>query len=497
MPDNPPSTSAPRSTPDHAGGPAQERTAQPGVRSLLLAVVSAAIFFDALDLSITQIALPSIQASLRVATSTLPWVAAAYVVTYGGFLLLGGRASDLLGARRVFLAGLTVFGAASLVCGLAGSAAVLLVARAVQGAGAALTVPAAVAILATSFVDERARTRAFGVFAAAAASGFSAGLVLGGLLTSGLSWRWIFLIKVPAVALTLLAALPAIPPSRPRRRRGGYDLAGGLVVTAGAVLLTFGVTRAGSPEAPAVGVAVPLLCAVALFVTFSLIERHTRTPLLPPHLLRSRALATANAAALTVLAAPFGVAFVVTLYLQDVLHRSAWDTALALLPGSVLSALVSRYLAPRLLDRLGLRAVYAGGLTLVAAGDALLLALDGSTAVWLVVAATLVSFGLGMGLAYPAATLGGVAGAESEDRGAAAGLNNTALQIGGAIGLAVVAAAVSLGLHGATAASVGAGQAQQAATYGALAATVLPLVGATVVLVGLPRRAHRVARVRE
>jgi MFS family permease len=204
----------------------------------LLAVVSAAIFFDALDLSITQIALPSIQASLRVATSTLPWVATAYVVTYGGFLLLGGRASDLLGARRVFLTGLTVFGAASLVCGLAGSAVVLLLARAVQGVGAALTVPAAVAILAMTFVDERARTKAFGVFAAAAASGFSAGLVLGGLLTSGLSWRWIFLTKVPAVALTLLAALPAIPSSGPRRRRGGYDAAGGLVATGGAVLLT-------------------------------------------------------------------------------------------------------------------------------------------------------------------------------------------------------------------------------------------------------------------
>lgn len=470
---------------------------QPGASSLLLAVVSAAIFFDALDLSITQIALPSIQASLRVATSTLPWVAAAYVVTYGGFLLLGGRASDLLGARRVFLAGLTVFGAASLVCGLAGSAAVLLVARAVQGVGAALTVPAAVAILATSFADDRARTKAFGVFAAAAASGFSAGLVLGGLLTSGLSWRWIFLTKVPAVALTLLAALPAIPPSGPRRRRGGYDLAGGLAVTGGAVLLTYGVTRAGSPQAPTAGIAVPLLAAAALFVTFFLIERRTRTPLLPPRLLRSRTLITTDAAALTVLAAPFGVSFVVTLYLQDVLHRSAWDTALALLPGSVLSALVARYLAPRLLDRLGLRWVYAGGLTLVAAGDALLLALDGSTAVWLVVAATLVSFGLGMGVAYPAATLGGVASAESEDRGAAAGLNNTALQIGGAVGLAVVAAAVSLGLHGAPAASVGAGQAHHAAGYGALAATVLPLVGATVVLVGFPRRARQVARMRE
>jgi MFS family permease len=492
MTDNAPTASVPR-----AGAAAGGRSVPPAAGGLLLAVVSAAIFFDALDLSITQIALPAIQASLRVATSTLPWVAAAYVVTYGGFLLLGGRASDLLGARWIFLAGLTVFGAASLACGLAGSAAVLLVARAVQGVGAALTVPAAVAILATAFVDRRARTRAFGVFAAAAASGFSAGLVLGGLLTSGLSWRWIFLAKVPAVALTLLAALPAIPSSGSRRRRGGYDLAGGLVITSGAVLLTYGVTRAGIPRAPTAGIAVPLSAGVALLATFFLIERHTRAPLLPARLLRSRTLATADAAALTVLAAPFGVSFVVTLYLQDVLQRSAWATALTLLPGSVLCVLVSRYLAPVLLDRLGLRAVYAGGLSLVGAGDALLLALASSTAVWVVLAATLVSFGLGMGLAYPAATLGGVAGAEADDRGAAAGLSNTALQIGGAIGLAVVAAAVSLGLHGGTAASVGAGQAERAARYGALAATVLPLVGAAVVLVGLPRRGQQDAQARE
>lgn len=455
---------------------------------LLLAVVSAAIFFDALDLSITQIALPSIQASLDVSTSTLPWVAAAYVVTYGGFLLLGGRASDLLGARSVFLTGLAVFGAASLACGLSSSTGLLITARAVQGVGAALTVPAAIAVLATAFVDEQARTRAFGIFAAAAASGFTAGLVLGGLLTSGLSWRWIFLAKVPAVALALLAAVRAVPPAARSNGHGSYDLAGASLATAGAVLLIYGVTHAGSAGATAVGIAVPIIAAVVLLAAFVLIERHTVAPLLPLRLLRLRTVAATDAAALTVLAAPFGVSFVVTLYLQDVMHRSPWYTAMTLAPGSTLSVLVARYLAPALMNRHGLRTVYTGGLVIVAVGDAVLLALDSSNSGWVVVTATLIGFGLGMGLAYPAATLGGIHGVSPQDEGAAAGLNNTALQLGGAIGLAAVAATVSLGLHGRPAAEAAAETARLAARSGAVVATVLPLVGAAIVLVGLPGR---------
>jgi MFS family permease len=453
---------------------------------LVLAVASATIFFDALDLSITQIAVPSIQAGLQVPTSTLPWIAAAYVVTYGGFLLLGGRASDLLGARPVLLTGLGVFGAASLACGLATDTAVLVGARAVQGVGAALTVPAAVAILATTFVDDRARTKAFGIFSAAAASGFTAGLVLGGVLTSGLSWRWIFLAKVPAVALTLLAAARAVPRS-PLRRAGGYDLTGGVTVTAAAVLLTFGVTRAGSPDTTVPGVGVPIAIAFVLFGVFFAVERRASEPLLPKQLL-TRGVVAADIAATTVLAAPFGVSYIVTLYLQDVLHRTPWQTALTLVPGSVLCVVVSRYLAPSLIDRLGLRAVYAGGLVTVAAGDALLLALRASNATWLVTTATVVSFGIGMGLAYPAATIGGVHAVAADDRGAAAGLNNSALQIGGAIGLALVGTAVSIGLGGAAPGDAGVDAAQRAVWLGGLAATVLPLVGAAVVALGLSGR---------
>jgi MFS family permease len=466
---------------------------EPAAR-LLLAVICASIFFDALDLSITQIALPQIQAGLHVPTSSLPWIATAYVVTYGGFLLLGGRSGDLLGARPVFLTGLTVFAIASLSCGLAGGSTVLIAARAVQGIGAALTVPTAVALLATAFSEGPARNRAFATFTAAAASGFTGGLVLGGLITTGLSWRWIFLAKVPVVALALLAAIravPATPVSRRREtahaagRRGDYDLAGAVTATAGAVLLIYGVTQAGNPAAESAGIAMPLAGAVVMLSAFALIERRSRKPLLPLRLLRLRTPVATDTAALTVLAAPFGVSFVVTLYLQDVLHRSPWQTALTLVPGSVLSALIGRYAAPRALNRFGLRPVYTAALLVVTAGNALLIAVDAPRATWLVVTATLVSLGLGMGLAYPAATVGGVQQVDPADHGTAAGLNNTALQVGGGLGLAAVATAVTAGLHGGTAAAVPPATSLHAVRLGALVVTLLPLAGAAIAALGL------------
>jgi EmrB/QacA subfamily drug resistance transporter len=454
---------------------------------LLLAVVCAAIFFDALDLSITQIALPSIQAGLDLDARTLPWVATGYVTSYGGFLLLGGRAADLLGARRIFLVGLAVFGAASLCCGLAPSAGTLIVARAVQGVGAALTVPAAISLLATTFPAGPTRTRAFAYYAAAASTGFAAGLVFGGLITTGLSWRWIFLAKVPLVLAVLLLAGRAAPdtPTRPGPR--AYDVTGAVCVTAASTLLIFGITRAGG-GATAWTVVVPLVLAGVLLVAFVGVERRSRAPLLPLRLLRMRTATASNAAALTVLAAPFGVSYVVTLYLQDALRRSALETALTLLTGAVVSALVGLTLAPRLITRFGLKPVYVTALLVVAAGNALLILLTASNATWLVIVATTVSFGFGMGTAYPAATVGGITDIPAEDQGTAAGLNNTALQVGGGVGLAVVAAAVAGHLDASSVAGVSPAAALGAAHAGAVAAALVPLCGALVALFGIPGR---------
>ncbi|GLZ45232.1 MFS transporter [Actinomycetospora sp. NBRC 106375] len=455
----------------------------PPRRPVLLAVVCASIFFDALDLSITQVALPSIQRDLQVGLAVLPWVAAAYVVTYGGVLLLGGRLTDVLGARRVLLTGLAVFGAASLACGIAPSPAWLLTARAVQGVGAALTVPAAVAVLAGSFAEGPARTRAFAAFAVAAASGFSAGLVLGGVLTDGLSWRWIFLAKVPVVVLVLVTAAVVVPRWTPAGRRA-LDLTGAGALTGVSVLVVLGVTLAGTPAATAVTVGVPLAAAALLLAVFLLAERRRRDPLLPPRLLRRRRAMASDVAALTVLAAPFGVSYLVTVYQQEVLGRSPWATALVLLPGAVLSAAVGQVLAARLLERHGLPVVYPAALVVVAVGNAVLFALSPATATWVTVLATVVSFGLGMGVAYPAATLGGLDGVDASDHGAAAGLNNTALQVGGGLGLAVVAALVAGALGGST---VGAPPdvALSAIRLGVLGVVALPLLGAVVAAVGL------------
>jgi MFS family permease len=456
----------------------------PTRNTVLLAVVCASIFFDALDLSITQVALPSIQRDLGVAVAVLPWVAAAYVVTYGGVLLLGGRLTDVLGARRVLLAGLAVFGLASLAAGLVPGVGWLVAARAVQGVGAALTVPAAVAVLAASFPEGGARTRAFAAFAVAASSGFSGGLVLGGLLTDGLSWRWIFFAKVPVVALVLLAGAAVVPGRAPTARRA-LDLPAALAITGVGVLVVLGVTMAGTPAATVLTVGVPVVAAAVLGGVVVAVERRSTDPLLPGRLLRRRAAMTSDAAALTVLAAPFGVSYLVTVFQQDVLGRSPWVTALVLLPGAVLSAVVGQLLAARLLDRLGLPVVFPAALLVVAAGNALLLALTPATATWVTVGATAVSFGLGMGVAYPAATLGGVAGADESDHGTAAGLNNTALQLGGGLGLALVAALVSGALGGTGVGEAPVEEATAAVRVGVLGAVALPLLGAVIAAIGL------------
>jgi MFS family permease len=457
-----------------------------GRSAAVLAVVSGAIFLDALDLSITQVALPHIQRSLDVSTVSLPWIAAGYVVTYGGFLLLGGRLADLLGRQRVFVAGVSIFGVGTVVAGLAPSSAALIAARAVQGIGAALTVPAGVALLAATFAEGAPRNRAFATFAAAASSGFAGGLVLGGALTEGLSWRWIFLAKVPILAVMLIAAVATIARDRPDRHATWrqLDLPGAITGTAAVILLAYGLTELGAPDPAFASLAIPLAASLVTLAAFAIVEARAAMPLLPGRLLRTRVAVVSDAVALTVLAAPFGVAFIATSYMQSVEGHSAWGTALVLLPGAILSALMGRFAAGPLLGRYGIRAVYAGGLGTVAAGDAVLLALAHGRE-WLPAVAALVSLGLGMGTAYPAATVGGVSTVHADDQGGAAGLNNTALQIGGGLGLAIVAAVVGARLDGSPVYAADADRALDALRLGAAAATAIPLLGAIAAAVGL------------
>jgi EmrB/QacA subfamily drug resistance transporter len=453
--------------------------------ALVLGVLSASILLDALDLSITQVALPSIQRELALPAATLQWVATGYALTYGGFLLLGGRAADLYGRRRLFLGGLVLFGVMSLAEGLAPGAGLLVGARGVQGVGAALTVPAAVSIIATTFAEGAARNRALGVFAASASAGFSVGLVLGGVLTDLLGWRWIFLVKVPIVALVLLAAVRALPRDPPPEGgRRAIDLAGAVTGTAGVLLLVLAVSQAAEP---ARGTGLPVvagMAAVALLVAFVVVERRAADPLIPRGLLRNRTVRSADLASLTVLAAPFGFSFVATLYLQEVLGWGPLGAGLALLPGAVLSIVVSRWVAPRLVDRAGLRTAGVTGLLPVAAGFVLLLRLGPDTGYATgLLPAVVVCFGLGMGIAYPVFTIAAVSGVDAAEQGVAAGVQSTALQVGGGLGLALVSGAVAVGL--------GPDQGPptvDALHLGAAVGTALPLLGAAVAAVGLRGR---------
>lgn len=455
-----------------------------GSPRLILAVVCMVLLLDALDLSITQVALPRIGSDLDVSASVLPWVANAYVLTYGGLLLLGGRVSDLAGRRATLVAGLVLFGAGSLVSGLAPGAGVLIGARALQGIGAALTVPAAVATIAVTFPQGPDRQRALGVFAAFGSAGFSVGLILGGVLTSSLGWRAIFWLKVPVVIAVLVAAVLVIPNgTRRAAAERSYDLIGALTGTLGPLLLAFAVTSAAAPSRNLPVIAISAALGAAVLVLFVLRERAAADPLLPLSLFANRTVRVADLASLTVLAAPFGFAFIVTTYLQDVSGYSPLRTGLAVLPGGVLSAVISRYVAPVVIGRFGLRVAAAGGLLVVAAGFAWLVRLNTAPSyLGVILPASLVSLGLGMGLAYPVSTVAAVTDVEEPMQGVAAGVQNAALQIGGGVGFALVSAFVGAS----SGASGGAGResasVMAAVHHGALAGAALPLLGALVAL---------------
>jgi MFS family permease len=452
-------------------------------KSLALLAVSAAILVDALDLSITQVALPDIGHDLDLSSGLLQWVPNAYVLTYGGLLLLGGRLADVLGRKRVFVAGLGIFGSMSLVCGIAPSAAVLVAARALQGVGAALTVPAAVAIIAATFAEGPERNRALGIFGACGSAGFSVGLVLGGVLTDAASWRWVFLVKVPVVVAALVVAVRAVGEGRPPRAPAGYDVGGAVAGVLGVLLLVLGITQLADRTLPGAAVPGALVAGLVLLAGFLVDEQRTPEPLLPPGLFSSPTVRSVDLASLTVLAAPFGLSFITTLWMQEVLGYSPLTTGLGLLPGAALSIVVSRFVAPMLVDRFGIRRGGGGALIVVGLGFLFMLGVATEPRYTTVLLpATLVCLGLGMGAAYPIYTIGSLAGVEEERQGVAAGVQNTALQVGGGLGLALVSAAVTAALGDAS----GSEELVGALRVGAGVGAALPVIGAIVTFLGVP-----------
>jgi EmrB/QacA subfamily drug resistance transporter len=404
-------------------------------RWIALAVLVAAQFMVVLDVAIVNVALPSIKTDLHFTEQSLQWVITAYAIMFGGVLLLGGRMADLLGRRRLFLAGVGLFTASSLLAGFAWSESSLIAFRAAQGLGGALLAPAALSILTTMFAEGRERNIALGVWGAVSGSGAAAGVLLGGLLTSSLSWSWIFFINVP-VGIALVAVAPLLlRESRADLGHRYFDVAGAATVTGGLMLLVYAMTRAteiGWSTGETIGL---LAASAALIVSFIAIELRSRAPLLPMRIFRLRTLRAANVTAFLLGTSVFSQFFLGTLYMQQVLHYSALKTGVAYLP-LTLTIIVLATVAQNLVTRIGVRRILPVGLVLAAGGLVLLAQVPANGHYFFDLFPAFLIGAVGLAFTFVPMTIAALMGVEEADAGVASGLLNTSQQIGGAIGLA-------------------------------------------------------------
>jgi EmrB/QacA subfamily drug resistance transporter len=406
-----------------------------------LLVIAAAQLMVVLDVTIVTVALPRIQGALGFSGSNLEWVVNAYALTFGGLLLLGGRAGDLLGRRRMFVAGLLLFSAASLAGGLATSQAWLLTCRAVQGAGGAIVAPTALALIATTFPDGRARSRAMGVYSAMSVAGSVVGLIAGGLLVTYVSWRWVMFVNVP-IGIAVAFAAPAVLPAGGRRSGGRFDLPGAITGTAGVTALVYGLTNAATSSNGVshwgdAKVVASLAGSVVLLVAFAVIEARSRHAVLPLRLLRDRNRAGAYLIMLTMGTAIFGMFFFLSLFVQEVWGYSALKTGVSFLPTTVLM-LVGAAAASSLVQRFGARPLLLAGGAASAGGVYWLSRVtEHSTYAGGLLGPGLL-FGAGYGLMIVPLTLVSLSRVPEADSGAAASLLNAGRQVGGSIGLAVL-----------------------------------------------------------
>jgi EmrB/QacA subfamily drug resistance transporter len=404
-----------------------------------LALLCAAFFMVILDVAIVNVALPSIQADLAFSPKNLQWVVSAYALTFGGLLLLGGRAADLLGRRRVFVVGVAVFALASLLGGLAPNGTLLIAARALQGIGAAAMTPAALSILMTTFPEGAERNKALGAWGAVGASGGTIGLLLGGVLTETVGWEWIFFLNVPVGAAVIALSPALLDETRVVGAARRFDLAGAAAVTSALSLLVYALVDAGAAgwsSWQTIGLAA---ASAVLFAAFGLIERRSSAPLVPFRIFRLSALLGANVAGVLFGAAVYGMFFIITLYLQQVLGFSPLQAGFAWLALSV-TALVTSVGGAQLVTRIGPRRPLVAGLAIAAAGTWLLARVPADASYVRDLLPALVVSGMGVGLAFVTMSIGALEGVEERDSGLASGLVNTTQQIGGALGVAVLSA---------------------------------------------------------
>lgn len=409
---------------------------------VLLTVLCLAFFLDGLDITLIGVSLPAIGNELGMTTAQLQWVVNGYLLGSGGFLLLGGRSADLLGRRKVFLISVAVFGLASLFGGLVSDGSLLILSRLVKGIAAGFTVPTTLSIVTTTFPEGKARNRAVAIYGAIGASGFSSGLIIGGLITS-ISWRWIFLFPVPLTLGVLIVGMLVIPKDRPAAQ-GRYDILGAVALTAALLLLVYTVVSApdvGWFSARTVG---SLAVACALLTAFILVEKRVRDPLVRLGILRNGALVSANLAFVALLGSYFSFQFVMTFYLQDTLSWTPLQLALALLPVGLIVAFGAP-IAGRWIGRVGSSPLIVLGLLSEAVGFLLLLRIDTNPSYLTAIFPTTVLVGIGFALTFPSANVQAVAGVDAREQGLAAGILNSSAQVGGAVVLAVTTAIISTG----------------------------------------------------
>ena len=402
-----------------------------------LILICTAIFVVVLDIAIVNVALPTIQEDLNFAERNLQWVITAYGLTYGGFLLLGGRAADLIGRRIVFMIGLAIFGAASLVCGLSSSSGMLIGARAVQGFGAAIVTPAALSIISVTFTEGSERNKALGAWGAVGGSGAAAGVLMGGVLTKYLGWEWIFWVNVPVAAIVLILTPIYVRESRREDVVHEYDLPGAISVTSGLIVLVYAIS-----EAPQVGWGtfrtIGLLVLSGLLLAFFLWwEAREKEPLMPLSIFRIRLVAAANLGGLLLAGGLYGTFLLLTLYMQQVLHMSVLQTGFAFLATAGTAVLMAGP-AQALTTRFGAKPVLVAGMSLLVAGCLWYTQIDANGSYQMDLLPGFVAVGIGIPFSFIPITIAALAGVSHEKAGLASGLINTSQQVGGAIGTAVL-----------------------------------------------------------
>jgi len=411
----------------------------PRAKELALLLLAMTQFVIVIDASIVNVALPSIGSHLHFSRANLSWVVNAYTLTFGGFLLLGGRLADRLGRRRMFMVGLVLFSLASLGGGLAQSSVWLVSARAIQGLGAAIVSPAALAIITTTFAEGSERNRALGIWGAVAGAGGAAGVLLGGILTSGLSWRWVLFVNVPIGVLASALAPRILLESRAEDGKTGFDIPGAVTVTAGLALLVYAVVEAVNVGWGSTSTLLRLGGAAILLLAFVVIELRQPHPLLPFAIFRQRTLRGADIVGLLIGMSLFSMFFFISLYLQDVLHFSPIKAGISYLPLSV-GIILSAGAASQLVTRIGFKPTLIAGMLFIAAGllwFSRARAPGGSFASDVLGPSILAAIGLG--LSFVPVTIAAVSGVAHDDAGLASGLINTSQQVGGALGLAILA----------------------------------------------------------